>query len=118
MSKVVMQTEDESRKIALKRLRDECKGADLTDDVKFRLLMNACQHVLEMDDREIGAKLMVSRPTVNRWINGKNLPHRVMRKPIFDSIASMASQRLRIAERSAESVQAIDGGRNGEERAA
>lgn len=104
MSKVAPQTEHEYRVAALARLRDECKTADVMDDGQFRHLINACQAVLEMSDQEIGGKLMVSRPTVNRWVNGKNLPHRAMRKPIFASIANMASQRLRIAERSAQLV--------------
>jgi len=99
MSTVLRQTESDSRKAALARLQDESRSADVSDDKSFQELLNACQAILEMSDREIADVLMVSRPTVNRWSNGKNLPHRAVRKSMFNWISETASKKLRILEK-------------------
>ncbi len=41
-----------------------------------------------MTHQEIADALLVSRSTINRWATGKNLPHRAMRKPILEWLAS------------------------------
>lgn len=92
-------TVTETRRAALTQLRDKSNLADLSDDSTFQELLNVCQGIFEMSDREVADILMVSRPTINRWSNGKNLPHRRVRKSVFSWIADTASKRLRILER-------------------
>jgi predicted transcriptional regulator len=41
---------------------------------------------LRMSEQEIADLLHVSRPTVSRWIRGKNLPHQALRAPIVELI--------------------------------
>jgi len=43
--------------------------------------MRDAPRVLEMSERQIADALSVSRPTFNRWINAKSLPHVAMRTP-------------------------------------
>lgn len=87
-----------SRKDALSSLRTKALAADASNDVSFREIISMCPALLEMSDQEIADGLLVSRPTVSRWVRGKNLPHRAMRKSIFDWIASQATRRLRVLE--------------------
>ncbi len=88
----------QSRQDTLRTLRNDARLADVTNDDKFRAIICACRYVLEMSDAEIGDALHVSRPTVNRWISGKNIPHPAMRKPIFSWIGAQATRKLRIIE--------------------
>src|SRR5215813_190478 len=90
---------DEARSAALSELRDEANLADLADDSKFPELLNKSQTVFEMSDDEVADIFMVSRPTINRWSNGKSLPHRRVRKAMFTWIADTASKRLRIVKK-------------------
>ena len=99
MSTANPQTIYEARRAALTQLRDKSNVADLADDAVFEELLNTCQRVFEMSDREVADVLMVSRPTINRWSNGKNLPHRRVRKSVFTWIGDTATKRLRILEK-------------------
>ena len=96
---VKVKTIDETRRAALAELRDEANLADLADDAKFQEVLVKSQTIFELSDRELADILMVSRPTINRWSNGKNLPHRRARKAVFSWIAFDASKRLRILEK-------------------
>lgn len=87
-----------SRKESLAMLKSVASSTDVSDDLGFQEVLRMCQTVLEMSDQQIADALLVSRPTVNRWIRGKNLPHRAMRKPIFGWICAQSSQRLRVLE--------------------
>lgn len=99
MSTANPQTIYEARRAALAQLRDKSNVADLADDSVFADLLNACQRIFEMSDREVADVLMVSRPTINRWSNGKNLPHRRVRKSVFTWIGDTATRRLRILDK-------------------
>jgi transcriptional regulator with XRE-family HTH domain len=77
-------------------LRNEANALKVDNDTRFQLVLSRAQHLFEMSDAELAAELLVSRPTVNRWLNGRNLPHRAMRRPILDWIAKRASQKLRV----------------------
>lgn len=85
-----------SRKESLTRLKSAAASVDVSDDLGFQHVLSSCQTILEMLDQQIADALLVSRPTINRWVHGKNLPHRAMRKPIFDWICAQSSQRLRV----------------------
>lgn len=70
----------------LREFQTEVRSVDMKVDAEFQRILRKAQELLEMSDREIGDALLVSRPTVNRWINGKNLPYNAMRKPLFSWI--------------------------------
>ncbi len=40
-----------------------------------------------MSEPELADALSVSRPTLNRWINGKNLPHMAIRESVLSALA-------------------------------
>jgi DNA-binding transcriptional regulator YiaG len=84
----------QSRADLLTQLRTEANSQNASDDLKFQEILGLCQTVLELSDQDIADLLRVSRPTVSRWVRGKNLPHRVMRKPILSWIAIEAGRRL------------------------
>jgi transcriptional regulator with XRE-family HTH domain len=69
-----------------KGIKGELKRVDLKVDSDFQKALQFAQRLLEMSDREIGDALSVSRPSVNRWMNGANLPYNAMRKGVFDWI--------------------------------
>ena len=98
MERGIIYAQTASRMETLSALHNDARTADITNDDKFRTIIGACRYTLEMSDQEIGDALHVSRPTVSRWINGKSVPHPVMRKPIFDWISAQAARKLRILE--------------------
>ena len=79
--------------------KEELKRVDLKVDSDFQKALQSAQRLLEMSDREIGDALSVSRPSVNRWMNGANLPYNAMRKVVFDWIEKSLTSKMRtIAE--------------------
>lgn len=86
---------DDRRAKNIIRLRDRIAGADLTDDEIFRTLLIDAQELLELSDRELGDAFQVSRPTVNRWIKGRNLPHNALRRPLFRWVQEALAERSR-----------------------
>lgn len=49
--------------------------------------------LLRMNDQQAADLLGVSRPTVVRWRNGKNLPYRLARKPVLDRLREHLASR-------------------------
>ena len=68
----------------------------MQQDAEFQRIFRASQLLLELPDQKIADALGVSRPTVNRWVRGKNLPHAGMRKPITRWIDQQLSQKLKL----------------------
>ena len=64
-------------------------------DPEFQRILREAQALLEMSDQEIADALSVSRSTVNRWVNGKNLPYNAMRKPILTWIEEQLSVKIK-----------------------
>jgi len=83
---------------ALKKFREEVRSAELKIDAEFQRVMGEARVLLEMSDKEIADALSVSRPTVNRWVNGKNLPYYAMRRPIQTWIGEQISQKIKRIE--------------------
>jgi len=90
----------------LKKFLREAGAADLKIDAEFQRILQDAQALLEMSDQEIADALSVSRPTVNRWINGKNLPYNAMRKPVLTWIQEQLTQKLKKVEASTRQVAA------------
>jgi RES domain-containing protein len=79
----------------LRALQAEVRKVDLKVDAEFQRILRTAQQVLEISDREIGDALSVSRPSVNRWMNGTNLPYNAMRKVVFSWIDAQLAAKLR-----------------------
>ncbi len=71
---------------------------DLKIDDDFRRLVVEARGLFEMSDGELADALSVSRPTVNRWINGKNLPYNALRKAIFGWIDRQLTKKIKLVE--------------------
>ena len=82
----------------LKGFQSEVVAADLRADAEFQRILRQAQILLEMSDQEIADAFSVSRPTVNRWINGKNLPYYAMRRPIQSWIGERLTSKVRRLE--------------------
>jgi len=91
---VVADTTNEQRiRAAQEMAADVTKTKDITDS-DFQEILVDCQELLGMSDGEIADKLLVSEPTVNRWVRGKNLPHRLVRPGIITWVAEELSVQL------------------------
>jgi ribosome-binding protein aMBF1 (putative translation factor) len=84
---------------SIESLHHDTNSYHLDDDAGFSALLKRAQYQFGMSDADLADEFLVSRPTVNRWVNGRNLPHRVMRKPIIEWIAAEAARRLRLRNR-------------------
>lgn len=82
----------------LRKFRNEISSVDIRQDVEFQRVLRQAQELLEISDQEIADGLSVSRPTVNRWVNGKNLPYLAMRKPIATWIDKQLAAKIRKVE--------------------
>jgi transcriptional regulator with XRE-family HTH domain len=71
------------------------EAAKLEDDQVFQTLMHDAQVLLEMSDSEIANSLSISRPTLNRWINGRTTPHVAIRKAAAKWISEQLTARVR-----------------------
>ncbi len=81
----------------LSELRDLAASPSSIGDDAFVRTLALAREVFELSDRKLADELRVSRPTVNRWINNRHLPHPAMRVPILAWIADEAGGRLKIA---------------------
>ena len=85
----------------LRKFQIEALSVDMKIDGEFQRILGEAQALLEMSDQEIADALSVSRPTVNRWVNGKNLPYYAMRKPILSWIGDQLTVKVKRLEASA-----------------
>jgi DNA-binding transcriptional regulator YiaG len=83
------------RRAAVKDLLDFASTGEPTSDEHFRTVLEAAQGTLEMSDQDMADALRVSRPTINRWKNGRNLPHRAFRGPLFDWMTRQLAEKLK-----------------------
>ena len=87
--------EKKTRKEDLMDLQARLSPEAAADDETFRRMIERSVLVLELYDGELADALKVSRPTVNRWRNGRNLPHPVMRNPIIRWLKQEVRAKLR-----------------------
>ena len=71
------------------------KDASITDDEVFRAVLSTGGELLRMNDDDLSEFLSVSRPTVNRWKNGKVVPRPMMRRLVFQMLEERATKELR-----------------------
>ena len=99
MAGVVAQ--ETSRIELLREFRVRLSSLDLANDASFQQAFNEAQRLLELSDAEFADKLLVSRPTVNRWVRGRNLPRRALRRSIMNWIEEQLAQRIKTVEQQA-----------------
>ncbi len=71
------------------------KDADEKDNESFTRLLNQGVGLFGLSHKEIAEHCSISRPSVTRWINGKNTPHPAMRPRIYRWLQRKATTRLR-----------------------
>lgn len=84
-----------SRIDELNELLDRARQIDVRNEADFREILRDARSVLEMSESEIADALSISRPTFNRWINGRNLPHIAMRAPAVAWIVGQLNSRIK-----------------------
>src|SRR5271168_2355573 len=95
-----MAVEMVSRTSELQDLQERVRSADVNDDAVFHELFRDCQEILELSDQAAADALMVTRPTVNRWARGQNLPHRALRSHLRSWMEDQLSRKIRVRETS------------------
>ena len=78
----------------LDQLRQLAIDADPANDDQFRKLLEQAKTVLLLDNGKIADALLVSRPTVARWLASLSSPHPAMRRPIFKWIWRLATEQI------------------------
>jgi hypothetical protein len=56
---------------------------DKNDDNLFYSILKKSESALNYSDRELGSKMKMSVPTVNRWRSGTTTPYPLMRRSIY-----------------------------------
>jgi len=82
----------------LRRLQAEIGTLNSKDDAEFQRVFREAQALLEMSDQEIADALSVSRPSVNRWTNGRNLPYYAMRKHVLNWVTGQLAAKIKRLE--------------------
>jgi DNA-binding XRE family transcriptional regulator len=89
-------------------LRLASKG-DLSGE-DFQNLCVQTQEILEMTDQEMADGMEVSRPTFNRWKNGKNLPHPIGQRALARWMTDKLAAKAKFLESMAKSSRGSGGG--------
>jgi hypothetical protein len=90
-----MATATISRVEQLRSFREDLSRIDARVNSQFQEGLRIAQNLLELSDQQIADELGVSRPSVNRWMNGKNLPHNALRKVVVRWIDGQLAGRIR-----------------------
>jgi DNA-binding transcriptional regulator YiaG len=88
-----------SRVDELQRFLARINSADLSSESEFRTLMQEVLQLLELSEDELADALYVSRPTVNRWVNGRSSPLPGMRRSVLAWVREQLQRRMRRAAR-------------------
>ena len=76
----------------------QLEAADPVDDVVFRsLVATALRAMPAITNQEIGETFDVSRPSAQRWREGRSLPHPAMRPHIYRWFIAKAKELLKKA---------------------
>jgi len=78
---------------ALKKAENAVKMEKIEGDL-FQEILRDGKKFLKMSEEEIADELRVSHPRVNRWLHGKDLPRRRVRKSIVNWVVKQYSTRM------------------------
>jgi ribosome-binding protein aMBF1 (putative translation factor) len=95
----------QTRTDKLRAFESDIRRADIKANADFQRIIQGARSLLELPDQEIAMALFVSRPTVNRWINGRNLPYLVVRKHAVEWIRQQLSVKIKHLKRTSSSDQ-------------
>jgi transcriptional regulator with XRE-family HTH domain len=73
--------------LALARAENRLDDAEL-----FRELLCRSLKLLPIDESDVAHGTGVNRSTVNRWKNGAAVPYKLMRKPVYAFLATIAEE--------------------------
>jgi DNA-binding transcriptional regulator YiaG len=90
-----MTTATMSRVEELQDLQDRARSVDVRNDSDFQDILRDARSVLEMSESQIADALSISRPTFNRWINGRSLPHIAMRTPAITWMLDQLNRKIK-----------------------
>jgi len=62
---------------------------------EFTTLFRLAVRSLEMTEEELANLLDTTRSTINRWENGRNVPTRSVRKPVFSAFTKEVKKKLK-----------------------
>ena len=79
----------------LRTLRAYVRRADVRLNSAFQQLIKEARSVLLIPEYEIAEALFVGRLTLNRWIEGRNLPYLVVRKHAVSWLKEELSSEIR-----------------------
>lgn len=85
-----------SRTEELKDLQGRAQSIDVRDDAEFQSILRDARSVLEVSEAQIADALSISRPTFNRWVNGRSLPHVAMRGPAISWILEQLKIKIKL----------------------
>jgi DNA-binding transcriptional regulator YiaG len=91
-----MATATVSRIDELNELLVRARQIDVRNEADFQDILRDARGVLEMSESQIADALSISRPTFNRWINGRSLPHIAMRTPAITWISEQLNSRIKL----------------------
>lgn len=81
--------------MTLKRLLEVLReSVNCDDDDRFIQVLRLSASLLNLSDQDISDKLTVSRPTITRWLQGKNLPHPAMRPLVISVLKKQTKLRI------------------------
>jgi len=96
-------SQDNTQVDVLQEFRSQVRKTDVRINSQFHDLIRTAQKLLHVPDREFADALFASRPTINRWINGRNLPHLSARKHAASWIARRTTEEITRLKRQASS---------------
>ncbi len=71
-------------------------AADVSDDAAFSSLLVEVMDALGLRDEDVADALHVSRPGVERWRRGANLPYKAVRPLVFSVLKKRLKTRTRV----------------------
>ena len=87
---------DRKRHVVFEGLARELQLASAAStEAKFDTVVNHAQKVLGLSDLQMSVLFKVSRPTINRWVNGATAPHPMLRKAVFETLLVEVRQSLK-----------------------
>lgn len=83
-----------SRLNELYGLRSRIDEVDYEDAPAFHRIVSEALALLEIADADLASRFNMSRPSVNRWKNGRNAPHPAVRRPVYEFFTKQASRAI------------------------
>ena len=83
-------------------MKNKAKNA-INNDAEFQSFLIHSMFELKLKNSDLTKQFGVSKPTVNRWLNGKSAPHPAVRKYIIEYL-----EHIRIARKQNKDVSAVD----------